>query len=77
MKNHFFVDWLYQTIRLTNIISFILCSFVKIFSLNPNYDLFDCQTNTFTASENAEDASELDMGIFFRVGKYFISFTTI
>jgi hypothetical protein len=33
--------------------------------LNPNYDLFDCQTNTFAASES--DGSELDMGIFLRV----------
>lgn len=40
----------------------------KTDGLNPNYDLFDCQANTFTASENAKkDASELDMGIFFRV----------
>jgi hypothetical protein len=37
----------------------------KTDGLNPNYDLFDCQTNTFEAS--GEDASELDMGIFFRV----------
>ena len=37
----------------------------KTDGLNPNYDLFDCQTNTFEAS--ADDASELDMGIFFRV----------
>ena len=32
---------------------------------SPNYDLFDCQTNTFKATNS--DASELDMGIFFRV----------
>lgn len=37
----------------------------KTDGLNPNYDLFDCQTNTFTATEN--DASELDMGITLRV----------
>lgn len=37
----------------------------KTDGLNPNYDMFDCQTNTFTATTN--DASELDMGIFFRV----------
>jgi hypothetical protein len=37
----------------------------KTDGLNPNYDLFDCQTNTFEASDN--EASELDMGIFFRV----------
>lgn len=38
-------------------------------SLNPNYDLFDCQSNTFTPPENLKDASELDMGIFFRVNR--------
>jgi hypothetical protein len=37
----------------------------KTDGLNPNYDLFDCQTNTFAASES--DGSELDMGIFLRV----------
>ncbi len=42
----------------------------KTDGLNPNYDLFDCQTNTFQISEGAEaDASELDMGIFFRVAR--------
>jgi len=35
----------------------------KTDGLNPNYDLFDCQTNTFQAVEKGE----LDMGIFFRV----------
>uniref|UniRef100_A0A7S3P6I1 VDE lipocalin domain-containing protein n=1 Tax=Amphora coffeiformis TaxID=265554 RepID=A0A7S3P6I1_9STRA len=35
----------------------------KTDGLNPNYDLFDCQTNTFKLT--AKD--ELDMGIFFRV----------
>lgn len=35
----------------------------KTEGLNPNYDLFDCQTNTFTPVGNGE----LDMGIFFRV----------
>mmetsp|Transcript_19340 Transcript_19340/g.56203 ORF Transcript_19340/g.56203 Transcript_19340/m.56203 type:complete len:396 (+) Transcript_19340:114-1301(+) len=39
----------------------------KTDGLNPNYDLFDCQTNTFTAT--ATDSSELDMGIFFRVNR--------
>ena len=38
----------------------------KTDGLNPNYDLFDCQTNTFEAQAKG-DASELDMGIFFRV----------
>jgi VDE lipocalin domain len=37
----------------------------KTDGLNPNYDLFDCQTNTFIATES--DASELDMGITLRV----------
>lgn len=37
----------------------------KTDGLNPNYDLFDCQYNTFDKA--APDASELDMGIFFRV----------
>lgn len=39
----------------------------KTDGLNPNYDLFDCQTNTFQISEGTKDGSELDMGIFFRV----------
>ena len=38
-------------------------SWYKTDGLNPNYDLFDCQTNTFTQTSN----DELDMGIFFRV----------
>jgi len=37
----------------------------KTDGLNPDYDLFDCQTNTFEFSEGSK--SELDMGIFFRV----------
>ena len=37
----------------------------KTNGLNPNYDMFDCQTNTFEASN--PEASELDMGIFLRV----------
>jgi len=46
----------------------LLGTWYKTDGLNPNYDLFDCQTNTFTVSPGAErDASELDMGIFFRV----------
>jgi hypothetical protein len=40
----------------------------KTDGLNPNYDLFDCQTNKFQPS-NAGDSSELDMGIFFRVNR--------
>ncbi|GAX22627.1 hypothetical protein FisN_17Hh008 [Fistulifera solaris] len=38
-------------------------SWYKTDGLNPNYDLFDCQTNTF---ERVND-KELGMGIFFRV----------
>ncbi len=40
----------------------------KTDGLNPNYDLFDCQYNTFEPSPGSEsDAAELDMGIFLRV----------
>ncbi len=53
----------------------------KTNGLNPNYDLFDCQTNTFQISEGTKDGSELDMGIFFRVqrpesagGGYWVSY---
>jgi hypothetical protein len=42
-------------------------SWYKTDGLNPNYDLFDCQTNTFEISEGADSSSELDMGIFLRV----------
>lgn len=38
----------------------------KTDGLNPNYDLFDCQTNTFEPSKPGS-FKELDMGIFFRV----------
>lgn len=38
-------------------------SWYKTDGLNPNYDLFDCQTNTFDLTKDRE----LDMGIFFRV----------
>jgi len=42
----------------------------KTDGLNPNYDLFDCQSNTFTSTVGAEsDASELDMGILFRISR--------
>mmetsp|Transcript_34741 Transcript_34741/g.84226 ORF Transcript_34741/g.84226 Transcript_34741/m.84226 type:complete len:390 (-) Transcript_34741:1950-3119(-) len=43
----------------------LIGTWYKTDGLNPNYDKFDCQTNTFTAS--APDSSEVDMGIFFRV----------
>ena len=39
----------------------------KTDGLNPNYDLFDCQTNTFEST--ADGASELDMGIFLRIAQ--------
>lgn len=39
----------------------------KTDGLNPNYDLFDCQTNVFKPSANHKD--ELDMDIFFRVSR--------
>ena len=48
----------------------LLGSWYKTDGLNPNYDLFDCQTNTFSLAKGYEsDASELDMGIFFRVSR--------
>ena len=37
----------------------------KTDGLNPNYDLFDCQSNTFEFTDDKKQ--ELDMGIFFRV----------
>ena len=43
--------------------SSLVGSWYKTDGLNPNYDLFDCQTNTFTKASDRE----LDMGIFFRV----------
>lgn len=45
--------------------STLIGKWYKTDGLNPNYDLFDCQTNTFQAT--ADDNRELDMGIFFRV----------
>lgn len=39
----------------------------KTNGLNPNYDLFDCQTNVFKPSST--NANELDMDIFFRVSR--------
>lgn len=39
----------------------------KTDGLNPNYDLFDCQTNTFAFTD--DEKRELDMGIFFRVAR--------
>ena len=42
-------------------------SWYKTNGLNPNYDLFDCQTNVFKPSST--NANELDMDIFFRVSR--------
>ncbi|CAB9503922.1 Violaxanthin de-epoxidase, chloroplastic [Seminavis robusta] len=39
----------------------------KTDGLNPNYDLFDCQTNVFKPS--GDEARELDMDIFFRLSR--------
>jgi VDE lipocalin domain len=54
--------------------STLLGTWYKTNGLNPNYDLFDCQTNTFTSTsstttdqQDATSPNELDMGIFFRV----------
>jgi len=45
--------------------SSLIGKWYKTDGLNPNYDLFDCQTNTFEFSDDTR--TELDMGIFFRV----------
>lgn len=45
--------------------SILVGKWYKTNGLNPNYDLFDCQTNSFKATD--KDASELDMDIFLRV----------
>lgn len=47
----------------------LIGTWYKTDGLNPNYDLFDCQTNTFTTPEGVSDSSELDMGIFFRISR--------
>jgi hypothetical protein len=58
--------------------STLLGTWYKTDGLNPNYDLFDCQSNTFTSSDDSDSGAgagtsnknknkELDMGIFFRV----------
>ena len=46
--------------------STLIGKWYKTDGLNPNYDLFDCQSNTFQFSDTAS-SGELDMGIFFRV----------
>ncbi|KAL7465932.1 hypothetical protein ACHAXS_006233 [Conticribra weissflogii] len=45
--------------------STLIGKWYKTDGLNPNYDLFDCQSNTFQFTD--DDKKELDMGIFFRV----------
>lgn len=45
--------------------SSLIGKWYKTDGLNPNYDLFDCQANTFEFTDDAK--SQLDMGIFFRV----------
>eukprot|EP00569_Conticribra_weissflogii_P004645 CAMPEP_0171336746 /NCGR_PEP_ID=MMETSP0878-20121228/6229_1 /TAXON_ID=67004 /ORGANISM="Thalassiosira weissflogii, Strain CCMP1336" /LENGTH=412 /DNA_ID=CAMNT_0011838269 /DNA_START=51 /DNA_END=1289 /DNA_ORIENTATION=- len=45
--------------------SALIGKWYKTDGLNPNYDLFDCQYNTFEFTDDAK--KELDMGIFFRV----------
>jgi VDE lipocalin domain len=49
--------------------SSLVGTWYKTDGLNPNYDLFDCQTNTFELSSTSQKNSknELDMGIFFRI----------
>ena len=60
--------------------SILVGQWYKTDGLNPDYDLFDCQSNTFqtagtgtgtgtgtVTSTGTDDASELDMGISFRV----------
>jgi hypothetical protein len=52
--------------------STLIGTWYKTDGLNPNYDLFDCQSNTFTSTADSAESKntknkELDMGIFFRV----------
>lgn len=54
--------------------SSLIGTWYKTNGLNPNYDLFDCQTNVFTlppsyTPSDDKKPSELDMGIFFRVSR--------
>jgi hypothetical protein len=54
--------------------SSLVGNWYKTDGLNPNYDLFDCQSNAFTVSPTSTDGidgkpTELDMGIFFRVNR--------
>jgi hypothetical protein len=45
--------------------SSLIGKWYKTDGLNPNYDLFDCQSNTFEFADDTK--TQLDMGIFFRV----------
>ena len=45
--------------------SSLIGKWYKTDGLNPNYDLFDCQSNTFEFTDDTK--TQLDMGIFFRV----------
>ena len=51
--------------------STLVGTWYKTDGLNPNYDLFDCQTNTFrptaTSTTDGNKIKEFDMDIFFRV----------
>jgi len=52
----------------------LIGTWYKTDGLNPNYDLFDCQSNTFEVSPSSTKGvdgkpTELDMGIFFRVNR--------
>lgn len=50
--------------------SILVGKWYKTDGLNPNYDLFDCQSNTFEVTPgNEKDFSELDMSISFRVSR--------
>jgi len=49
--------------------SSLIGSWYKTDGLNPNYDLFDCQSNKFSFARDGSDKSELDMDIFFRISQ--------
>jgi len=49
--------------------SSLIGSWYKTDGLNPNYDLFDCQSNKFSFSSSTASKSELDMDIFFRIAQ--------
>ena len=47
----------------------LIGTWYKTDGLNPNYDLFPCQSNTFKPSDGTPDASALDMEIFLRIAQ--------